>query len=60
MYEELKEFGLSENEIVIYVELLKAGTTTANRIAKLTGIKRSTTYEPPPPPRRQLFGGEAE
>jgi len=45
MYEELKEFGLSENEIQIYVELLKTGVTTANRIAKLTGIKRSTTYD---------------
>lgn len=45
MYEELKEFGLSENEINIYIELLKTGTTTANRISKLTGIKRSTTYD---------------
>jgi len=45
MYEGLKEFGLSENEINTYVELLKAGATTANRIAKLTGIKRSTTYD---------------
>ncbi len=45
MYEELKEIGLSENEISIYVELLKTGTTTANRIAQLTGIKRSTTYD---------------
>ena len=45
MYEELKELGLSENEIKIYTELLKTGTTTANRIAKLTGVKRSTTYD---------------
>lgn len=45
MYEELKEFGLSDNEIRIYAELLKAGTTTANRISKLTGVKRSTTYD---------------
>ncbi len=45
MYEELKELGMSENEIRIYIELLKTGTTTANRIAKLTGIKRSTTYD---------------
>ena len=44
MYEELKELGLSENEIIIYTELLKTGTTTANRISKLTGVKRSTTY----------------
>src|SRR3989344_798668 len=45
MYEELKEFGLSDNEIKIYIELLKTGTTTANRISKLTGVKRSTTYD---------------
>lgn len=45
MYEELKEFGLSENEISVYVELLKTGTTTANRLAQITGIKRSTTYD---------------
>ncbi|MBS3167672.1 hypothetical protein J4216_00930 [Candidatus Woesearchaeota archaeon] len=45
MYEGLKEFGLSENEINTYVELLKAGVSTANRVAKLTGIKRSTTYD---------------
>ncbi len=45
MYEELKEFGLSENEIVIYTALLKTGLTSANRIAKLTGLKRSTTYD---------------
>ena len=45
MYEELKELGLSENEIIIYTELLKTGTTTANRISKLTGVKRSTTYD---------------
>ncbi len=45
MYEELREFGLSDNEIKIYVTLLKTGISTANRISKLTGIKRSTTYD---------------
>jgi len=45
MYDELKELGLSDNEIKIYIELLKTGTTTANRISKLTGVKRSTTYD---------------
>lgn len=45
MYEELKEFGLSDNESEVYVALLKAGTATANKIAKITGIKRSTTYD---------------
>lgn len=45
MYDELKEFGLSENEIVVYVALLKTGNVTANRIARKTGMKRSTTYD---------------
>lgn len=45
MEQELREFGLSENEIAIYIALLKTGTTTANRLAELTGIKRSTTYD---------------
>ncbi|MBP7708730.1 hypothetical protein KA107_03515 [Candidatus Pacearchaeota archaeon] len=43
--EELKEFGLSENESKIYLSLLKAGIITANRLAEITGIKRSTTYD---------------
>lgn len=45
MYEELKEFGLSDNEVMVYITLLKTGLTSANRIAKITGIKRSTTYD---------------
>ena len=40
---ELREFGLSENEIKAYLTLLKTGVSTANRIAEITGIKRSTT-----------------
>jgi sugar-specific transcriptional regulator TrmB len=43
--EELKEFGLSDNEITIYLTLLKTGTSTANRISQITGLKRSTTYD---------------
>jgi HTH-type transcriptional regulator, sugar sensing transcriptional regulator len=43
--EELKEFGLSENEITIYLTLLKTGSSTANRISQITGLKRSTTYD---------------
>lgn len=45
MYRELEEFGLSENEINTYIALLKSGLATANRVAKITGIKRSTTYD---------------
>jgi len=45
MYDELKEFGLSENEINVYTALLKIGLVSANRISKITGMKRSTTYD---------------
>ena len=45
MKEELQEFGLSANEITLYVTLLKTGKTTANRLAKITGMKRSTIYD---------------
>ncbi|PIN76040.1 hypothetical protein COV18_01295 [Candidatus Woesearchaeota archaeon CG10_big_fil_rev_8_21_14_0_10_37_12] len=45
MEKELKEYGLSDNEITVYLALLKTGTSTANRIANLTGMKRSTTYD---------------
>lgn len=45
MEEELKEFGLSHNEIQVYLALLKTGASTANRIAALTGIKRTTCYD---------------
>lgn len=45
MYEELKEFGLSTNEINVYVTLLKTGLSTANRISEISGIKRTTTYD---------------
>ena len=42
---ELKEFGLSDNEVKVYLTLLKTGISTANRISELTGVKRSTTYD---------------
>ena len=42
---ELTAFGLSEHESEIYIALLKAGRVTANRIATITGLKRSTTYD---------------
>jgi HTH-type transcriptional regulator, sugar sensing transcriptional regulator len=45
MEDVLKEFGLSENEILVYITLLKTGTTTANRLSALSGLKRSTTYD---------------
>ena len=45
MEQELKEFGMSENEILVYLALLRAGVVSANRISELTGMKRSTTYD---------------
>ena len=45
MEEVLKEFGLSDNEATVYIALLKAGISTANRISELSGLKRSTAYD---------------
>ncbi len=45
MEAELKQYGLSEKEIEIYLAGLKAGSCTANRLSELTGIRRSTVYE---------------
>ena len=44
MEEELREFGLSENEVNTYIALLKTGLSTANRIAAITGMIRTTPY----------------
>ncbi|HLC53517.1 MAG TPA: helix-turn-helix domain-containing protein [Candidatus Nanoarchaeia archaeon] len=45
MEEILKDFGLSDNETTVYLALLKIGNSTANRVAEITGLKRSTTYD---------------
>lgn len=45
MFEELREFGLTENEITLYISLIKTGIATANRLSAITGVKRSTTYD---------------
>ncbi len=42
--EKLKEFGLSEKEVKIYLALLKLGACIVRDIAKESGIKRSTVY----------------
>ena len=41
---ELKEFGLSDNEISVYVTLLQLGSAPASEISKIAGLNRSTTY----------------
>lgn len=45
MKEELIEYGLNEKEAEIYLAALREGSSTANRISELTGIRRSTVYE---------------
>ncbi|MFA6036482.1 MAG: helix-turn-helix domain-containing protein [Candidatus Micrarchaeia archaeon] len=45
MIEELQAYGLSEREANVYLVCLKAGKATANRIAEMAGLARSTTYD---------------
>jgi sugar-specific transcriptional regulator TrmB len=40
----LKEYGLSDNEIQVYITLLKAGESTVQVITKNTEIPRTTIY----------------
>ena len=42
--ESLREFGFSENEIAIYVTLLKTGESSVHAIAKNAELPRTTTY----------------
>ncbi|MBI4453956.1 hypothetical protein HY636_04910 [Candidatus Woesearchaeota archaeon] len=43
--EALRKIGLTENEIKIYIDLLKSGTSTAYDIGKRTGIYRVHVYD---------------
>jgi sugar-specific transcriptional regulator TrmB len=46
MYEvELREFGLSDNEIKIYLVLLEHGSLNPSELAKKTGLHRSYVYD---------------
>lgn len=45
MKEILIEYGLSDKEADIYLAALTLGETTASRIVKHTGMRRSTVYE---------------
>ncbi|MBI2564389.1 helix-turn-helix domain-containing protein [Candidatus Woesearchaeota archaeon] len=42
--EVLKEFGLSENEVKVYITLLKTGESGVQNLAKNAGLPRTTTY----------------
>ena len=41
----LKEYGLSDNEIKVYIASLSKGTSKVNEISKKAGLLRTTTYE---------------
>ncbi len=43
-HDKLKDFGLNENEIQVYIEVLKHGKLSITQLPKLTGIKRTTVY----------------
>jgi len=40
----LRDFGLSENEVAVYVTLLMLGEAGAHEVAKNAGIRRTTAY----------------
>ena len=43
--EALKDFGLSEKEVKVYIALLRLGTSSVNRIAEKSMLQRTTTYD---------------
>lgn len=45
MHEELKEFGLTDNEIKIYVALLRLGSASPTEISEKTGLHRAYVYD---------------
>ena len=45
MHPELKELGFSDNEIKIYLTILKSHGMIVARINELTGIPRPTIYD---------------
>ncbi len=45
MKEELLAYGLSDKEVDLYLAALKLGDTTANRLAEVTKLTRSTVYD---------------
>ena len=41
----LREIGLTDNEIRIYIELLKQGEALASELANRTKVNRTLTYQ---------------
>ncbi len=44
IYDHLKTLGLTEKEIVVYLEVLKHGKVSPSEISKITKINRTTVY----------------
>ena len=42
--QQLKQFGLNENESRVYLEVLKHGKLAITQVPKLTHINRTTVY----------------
>ena len=40
----LKEFGLNEREVQVYLALLKEKSCTASKLAKVAKVNRTTAY----------------
>lgn len=40
----LKEYGLSENEVKVYIALIKLGESSVQKVAKNAGLPRTTCY----------------
>lgn len=45
MKEELRDFGLTENEVMIYLALLKLGSSNPSKLAEKTGFSRPYVYD---------------
>ena len=43
--EQLRSIGLTRNESIVYLALLRIGSSRAGRISKISGINRTTTYD---------------
>lgn len=45
MFQQLKESGLTDNEVKVYLALINNGPNLAGRISRITGLHRRTVYD---------------
>ncbi|MEK6911048.1 MAG: helix-turn-helix domain-containing protein [Nanoarchaeota archaeon] len=45
MFQQLKDSGLTDNEVKVYLALVNNGANLAGRISRLTGLHRRTVYD---------------